>query len=185
MSVLDWDNKEYNAYYGSFYVGDEDSKYQLSLSGYDEARSSLPDGFMHGGQHDAPFSTFDQDNDRGSEGNCAAQFSGGKFIRIRKRIDMGTTENTIFSRKQKNIFKLFVGWWHNGCGSVNLNGVNSNSQLNTANPVAYNGIIWYPAYSTLDGRGTNLEPDGGSWATFKATEMRIITDKFSVDFGNA
>ena len=80
---------EYNAYYDSFYVGDEDSNYQLSLSGYDEARSSLPDGFMHGGQYNAPFTTFDQDNDRLSNGNCATQFSGGKFMEIKNRIDKG------------------------------------------------------------------------------------------------
>ena len=104
MSVLDWDNEEYNAYYDSFYVGDEDSKYQLSLSGYDEARSSLPDGFMHGGQHDAPFSTFDQDNDRWSEGNCAAQFSGGKFIKIGKRIDMSSGSKYYFLPKTKKTY---------------------------------------------------------------------------------
>ena len=78
---------EYNAYYSSFYVGGEDSNYQLSLSGYDVARSSLPDGFMHGGQYDAPFSTYDQDNDRWLNGNCAAQFSGGKFMNLKIRID--------------------------------------------------------------------------------------------------
>ena len=60
---------------------------------------------------------------------------------------------------------------------MNLNGVNSNSQLNphggTVNP--YNGIVWYPFYASTKDRGSELEADGGSWATFKATEMRIFT----------
>lgn len=75
----------------------------------------------------------------------------------------------------------FIGWWHAGCGTVNLNGINSNSQLNqymgTVNP--YTGIVWYPFYATADtamDRGSQLEADGGSWATFKATEMRIFTN---------
>ena len=59
---------------------------------------------------------------------------------------------------------------------VNLNGINSNSQLNTVDPpTAYNGIVWYPFFASLEGRGasTLMQPDGGSWATFKATEMKI------------
>ena len=77
-----------------------------------------------------------------------------------------------------------LGWWHNGCGSVNLNGINSNSQLNTVNPTAYDGIIWYPFYATLTGRGANLEADGGSWATFKATQMKIFANDVTTDSGN-
>ena len=76
-----------------------------------------------------------------------------------------------------NLQFFSIGWWHAGCGTVNLNGVNSNSQLNphggTVNP--YNGIVWYPFYASTKDRGSELEADGGSWATFKATEMRIFT----------
>jgi len=82
VSIQDWDLTEHTAYYSSIYVGNEASNYRLSLSGYDEARSELPDGFTHGGQHDAPFTTYDVDNDRWSDGNCAAQFSGGKLNEI-------------------------------------------------------------------------------------------------------
>ena len=58
-------------------------------------------------------------------------------------------------------------------------------QLNTVTPVPYNGIVWYPFFSSVVGRGTNLEADGGSWKTFRATEMRILTDNYGADFGNA
>ena len=68
---------------------------------------------------------------------------------------------------------LQIGWWHSGCGLVNLNGINSNSQLNTVEATAYNGIVWYPFFANTEGRGTQLEPDGGSWRSFKATEMKI------------
>ena len=43
----------------------------------------------------------------------------------------------------------------------------------------YVGIVWYDFFKTpagLGGRGTMLEVDGGSWASFKATEMRIFTN---------
>jgi hypothetical protein len=66
----------YNAYYSSIYVGSEESKYQLSLTGYDNMRSTLPDAFTSGGHVKAEFSTSDEDNDS-SDGNCAQTFSGG------------------------------------------------------------------------------------------------------------
>ena len=40
----------------------------------------------------------------------------------------------------------------------------------------YQGIAWYPFYASTTGRGINLEADGGSWATFKATEMKIYAN---------
>ena len=49
-------------------------------------------------------------------------------------------------------------------------------QLNT--PIvteAFKGITWYPFLVSTSGRGASLEPEGGSWATFKATEMKITT----------
>ena len=49
-------------------------------------------------------------------------------------------------------------------------------QLNT--PVvteAFKGITWYPFLVSTSGRGASLEPEGGSWASFKATEMKIST----------
>ena len=77
------------------------------------------------------------------------------------------------------LFLLIVlGWWYSGCGTTNLNGLNANSQLSTEDPVAtpFNGIVWYNFYPSSVGRGASLEADGGSWKTFKATEMRISTD---------
>jgi len=67
----------YSASYSSFYVAAEESKYRLSLSGYDNMRSTLPDAFTRGGQANADFSTSDEDNDSFQDGNCAQKFSGG------------------------------------------------------------------------------------------------------------
>ena len=64
---------------------------------------------------------------------------------------------------------------------MNLNGVNNNIQMNTiaGSIMPYVGIVWYDFFKTptdFGGRGTMLEVDGGSWASFKATEMRIFTN---------
>ena len=37
------------------------------------------------------------------------------------------------------------------------------------------GISWYTFFPSTTDRGANLEVDGGSWATFAATEMKIFT----------
>ena len=67
----------YNAYYSSFYIASEESKYKLSLSGYDNMKSTMPDAFTSGGQANTEFSTSDEDNDSFQDGNCAQRFSGG------------------------------------------------------------------------------------------------------------
>ena len=68
-----------------------------------------------------------------------------------------------------------LGWWYSDCGQINLNGVNSNSQLNTGAVTAFTGIAWYPFFSSTSGRGLDLDILGGSWKTFKATEMKMST----------
>ena len=74
--------------------------------------------------------------------------------------------------------RFLIGWWHNGCGKMNLNGLNNDIQLNTipGSIMPYTGIVWYDFFKNTEGRGTMLEPDGGLWASFKATEMRIYTN---------
>ena len=74
---MDFDNTMHVAHYDSFYVGSEESKYRLSLSGYNNITSSLPDGFLAGGHSNAEFTTEDEDNDSLLEENCASRYSGG------------------------------------------------------------------------------------------------------------
>ena len=78
--MLDWDDKTYVAKYSNFYVASEENKYRLFLSGYNNATSTLPDGFTSGGHANAEFSTLDEDNDSDDATNCADQFSGGRRV---------------------------------------------------------------------------------------------------------
>ena len=60
--------------YYSFVVGDERSKYELSIDGFDDRGSGLPDRFkFHNG---IKFTTMDQDNDIYSK-NCATTHAVG------------------------------------------------------------------------------------------------------------
>ena len=78
----------------------------------------------------------------------------------------------------RDILFVLKGWWHNGCGKMNLNGVNADIQLNIKHACIkpYAGIVWYDFFKTKENRGAALEIDGGSWKSFKATEMRIFAD---------
>ena len=83
---------------------------------------------------------------------------------------------------------IFLGLWYSGFGTTYFNGLNANSQLSTddAVPTPFNGIVWYNFYPSSVGRRASLEADGGSWKTFKATEMRISTylDRSSCNLSN-
>ncbi|XP_061176964.1 ficolin-1-like [Saccostrea echinata] len=65
-----------SAVYTTFYIGDEDSKYTLTVSGYNgTAGDSLS---WHNGMR---FSTKDQENDIDSSRNCATTFHGAWWYR--------------------------------------------------------------------------------------------------------
>lgn len=93
VDLADWEGNTAFAKYDRFSVGNEDSVYTLSVSGYLSSSTSgdsltLNDGTgPHNGQR---FSTPDRDNDQLSANHCAVQFHGP--------------------------------WWHNKCYSSLLTG---------------------------------------------------------------
>ena len=52
------------------------------MSGYNEALSTLADGFTLGNHINQAFTTSDEDNDNRKASNCATDFSGGNFHEI-------------------------------------------------------------------------------------------------------
>ncbi|XP_062583930.1 ficolin-1-like [Saccostrea cucullata] len=65
------------AHFSTFYINDEDSKYNLSVSGYNgTAGDSL---YYHNG---CKFSTKDQDNDKSSTRHCATEYHGGWWYKF-------------------------------------------------------------------------------------------------------
>ena len=62
----------YWAEYSTFIVGSEVTKYTMTVSGYS---GNAGDALMR--HNDMKFTTFDSDNDKATDGNCAAQRGGG------------------------------------------------------------------------------------------------------------
>ena len=79
-------------HYNVFKVGSATDKYSLTISGFTGITPTDP--FSAGGHNGKKFTTYDNDNDKHSPGNCAAQAYGVK--------DNG-------------------GWWYNNCWNINLN----------------------------------------------------------------
>ena len=98
VSLLDWDDNQYVAYYSSMKVENETYNYKLTLTGYDDVRSTLADSFTLGGHATAEFTTSDKDNDNLGSGNCAETYSGGIFFNLfhnllyRKIVDTNTRD---------------------------------------------------------------------------------------------
>lgn len=68
---MEFDGGKYFAHYSQFSIGDEVSRYELSVSGY---RGTAGDSLQwHDGKM---FSTRDQDHDTWAQVNCAAQHRG-------------------------------------------------------------------------------------------------------------
>ncbi len=75
VDLADWEGNTSFAKYDQFSVGDEDSDYTLSVSGYQSA-STAPDSLTYAAYHNGlRFSTPDRDNDP-FEHNCAVLFHG-------------------------------------------------------------------------------------------------------------
>ena len=79
-------------HYNVFKVGSATDEYPLTISGFTGITPTDP--FSTGKHNDKKFSTYDNDNDRRSSGNCAVQTGNAK--------DNG-------------------GWWFNNCWDINLN----------------------------------------------------------------
>ncbi len=74
VDLADWEGNTAFAKYDQFSVGDEDSDYTLSVSGYQSASTAGESLIIpHNGRM---FSTPDRDNDLWPEGNCAVQHHG-------------------------------------------------------------------------------------------------------------
>ena len=93
VDLADWEGNTTFAKYDQFSVGDEDSDYTLSVSGYQSA-STAGDSFTHhngfGYHNGRRFTTPDRDNDAWGSGNCAVRYVGS--------------------------------WWHDACYSAFLTG---------------------------------------------------------------
>ena len=88
VELLKWNGQRYFAKYKTFQVGNESQGYCLHVDGYS---GNAGDALKY---HDGmKFSTYDRDNDKYAQGNCAAS-----------SVHAG-------------------GWWHNHCVLVHLNGM--------------------------------------------------------------
>ncbi|XP_062593573.1 fibrinogen C domain-containing protein 1-B-like [Saccostrea cucullata] len=67
-----YDGEQAYAVYSTFYIGDEDNKYTLTVSGYNGTAS---DSLSY--NNGMKFTTKDQDNDQSSNENCGVTYYGG------------------------------------------------------------------------------------------------------------
>ena len=112
--LTDYNNKSYTALYSDFSVGNSSTNYRLSVSGYNAARSTLPDtlnGNSGGGDNlnGMAFSTRDRDHDNWGYGSCS-KTRGGEG-----------------------------GWWFNVCTITALTGTNYNDITKNE----FTGIWWW------------------------------------------
>nr|XP_039263159.1 ryncolin-1-like [Styela clava] len=76
IDLLNWEGERRYAAYSTFRIGDKDSYYRLTVSGYS---GNAKDGMnYHNGMS---FTTHDRDNDRGSS-NCAVSYHGAWWYKF-------------------------------------------------------------------------------------------------------
>ncbi|XP_062121212.1 fibrinogen-like protein 1 isoform X5 [Drosophila sulfurigaster albostrigata] len=73
IHLVDLHGSTYNARYDDFKISDEDNGYALSLGKFDGA--FIANGMRY--YKNMKFTTFDHDNDKNDDGNCAAWFKSG------------------------------------------------------------------------------------------------------------
>uniref|UniRef100_A0A0P4W2X4 Fibrinogen C-terminal domain-containing protein n=1 Tax=Scylla olivacea TaxID=85551 RepID=A0A0P4W2X4_SCYOL len=72
----DWDGNIAEGMWNSFKIAGEAESYQLSVEGYQTAKSTTGDSFGYH-HHRRPFSTYDKDNDTDDHEHCAKRYGGG------------------------------------------------------------------------------------------------------------
>ena len=112
--MIDFNGDTYYAEYSLFLVGDEISKYLLTVDGFDAsstAEDSLmgtdPQSLANTKANGCRFSTYDSDNDNHATSNCAASNARG-------------------------------GWWYSACVMANPTGIYGGTGNN-----GWQGIYWY------------------------------------------
>lgn len=76
VELTDWDDVTYMAKYATIVVGDEESKYKLTIGAFDASTSTLGDS-LTAYANGAKFSTSEVDNDTYESGNCLTRSRGG------------------------------------------------------------------------------------------------------------
>jgi len=128
--LTDYSGQTYTALYSDFSVGDSSTSYRLSLSGYNAARSTLPDSLIEASNLDwanlngMAFSTMDNDHDN-DRYSCSIDQGGGGG-----------------------------GWWFNACYRALLTGKNYNDKTIDS----WSGIVWYTSPPILPAGGWGTWP---------------------------
>ena len=82
VDLVDFEGNSAYALYDSFYIGDAESNYTLSIGSYSgTAGDSMAGSPIQVSLNNMQFSTYDRDNDFWSEGNCAANWQGAWWYR--------------------------------------------------------------------------------------------------------
>lgn len=107
IKMTDFNGRTYSALYDKFHVADNTQKYRLNCSGL--IWGNVGDNFcqFHSGMY---FSSYDSDNDKRSQMNCAAGSAGGG------------------------------GWWYSNCYGANLNGVYYQTRRQDSNGIKWSGV---------------------------------------------
>ena len=170
--MLDWKNQVYKAFYRSFKIDDEKSKYKLNINGYVKELSNAGDSLSSGDETTASASASSSQQQYQQQQQQQQQSNSYQAPSNRHGVsNMGQNHNQMaFStfdsdndmRFYDNCAQLFKsGWWFNQCFQSNLNGIYydyKNSFHSQQIRYLRNGIHW----NSID-----------FYKSLKSTKMRI------------